>query len=393
MRIGMTCMLSKFFESCLTLDLTAGQEQAAEQLPLSNPLTRLPTCKGVLLFADADDKPIQLLIAANLRRTATARLLPEDANGTSKRGDLAAIVRKIYYSRCYNDFRNSLTHYAAAKMTYPKEYRKMLKLSRQCYVRIDLSAEWPIFHATEKVSTAAGVKIFGPFPTRRSANDFIQILQNAFDLCQMPQLIAHRDKAASCSYLQMKTCPGPCTGQISRQEYLEQITAALDAAGGDVEKQKAVLTQNMQQAAERMDFEKAQHIKKQLAQLDLLGKEKYRWTGQMANLNILHIDRSAKMRVKKRKKMQMFTAFVINAGGVFEIGDFSLESMDDLHETIVRVDTKAPGSCYCPDMGLFEIAGYHLYRSNPRGVWINCSHGSMPSGEEIGELIRKRFDI
>jgi excinuclease UvrABC nuclease subunit len=383
-------MLSKFFESCLATDLTAGVERIDEQLPVNGPLAPLPTCKGVLLFADADDRPIQLLIAANIRRTAMARLLLDVTGETSKKSDLTAIVRKIYYSRCYNDLRSSLTHYNAARLIYPKEYRKMLKLPRQCYVRIDILAEWPIFQTTEKVSDAAGEKVFGPFPTRRSANDFIQILQNAFDLCQMPQLIAHRRKAASCSYLQMKTCPAPCMGQISRQEYLNQISAAIDAASGNIENQKTVLTQDMQLAADRMDFEKAQHIKKQMAQLDLLGKEKYRWTGQMASLNILHIDRSAKVSVKKRKKMQLFTAFVINAGGVFEIGDFSLESMDDLHETVTRIDT---GQKTCSSNELLAIVGYHLYRSNPRGVWINCSYGPVPTGEEIGELIRKRFDI
>ena len=390
MRIGMRCMLSKFFESCLPLDLTAIAEQPDEHLSSSNPLGLLPTCKGVLLFADANDTPIQLLIASNIRRTAMARLLLDDTGQTSKRGYLKAIVRKIYYSRCYNDFRSSLTHHAAAKMIYPKDFRKMLKLSRQCYVRIDTLTEWPIFQTTEKVSAAVGEKIFGPFPTRRSANDFIQILQNAFDLCQMPQLIAHRNKAASCSYLQMKTCPGPCMGQISRQEYLEQISAAIDAASGNSEKQKTVLSQNMQFAAEKMDFEKAQHIKKQLAQLDLLGKKKYLWTGEMASLNILHIDRSAKVRVKKRKKMQMFSAFVVDSGGVVEIGDFSLESMDDLHETVVRIAAKPK---ICPPCELFAIASYHLYRNNPRGVWINCSHDLVPSGEEIGEIIRERFDI
>ena len=391
MRIGMRCMLCKFFESCLPLDLTAGQEQVAEQPPLNSPLAALPTCKGVLLFADAEDRPIQLLIAANIRRTVSARLLPEDASGGSKRGDLAAIVRKIYYSRCYNDFRSSLTHYNAARAIYPKQYRKMLKLPGQSFVRIDISAQWPVFQTTEKPSALAGEKVFGPFPTRRSANDFVQILQNAFDLCQMPQLIAHRSKAASCPYLQMKTCPAPCTGQITRQAYLEQITAAMDAVSGNIEEQKTALTQSMQQAASEMKFEKAQHIKKQLAQLDLLDKETYRWTGDMAELSILHIDRSAKMPVKKRKKMQLFTAFVIHADNVAEIGDFSLDSMNDLHETLTKIDAKAPTSS-APAVELLAITAYHLYRNNPRGVWINCSRVAMPTGEQIGKIICERFD-
>ena len=85
-------------------------------------LKPLPTCKGILLFTDNLDRPIQLLIAANIRRTARARLIPPDPTLLKKRADITQITRKIYYCPCYNYFTSTLKHYQIAKAIYPANY-------------------------------------------------------------------------------------------------------------------------------------------------------------------------------------------------------------------------------------------------------------------------------
>jgi excinuclease UvrABC nuclease subunit len=64
-------------------------------------LADIPTCKGVLLFTDSSDTPIQLLQAANLRRTARVKLFRQD-EGISKRTDISKLASKIYWRCCYN---------------------------------------------------------------------------------------------------------------------------------------------------------------------------------------------------------------------------------------------------------------------------------------------------
>ncbi len=60
-------------------------------------LKPLPSCKGVLLLADANGTAVQLLTAANMRRTAGARLSSREPTTPKKRADLSRIVRKIYF--------------------------------------------------------------------------------------------------------------------------------------------------------------------------------------------------------------------------------------------------------------------------------------------------------
>ena len=50
-------MLRKLFQDCLAIDFADND---------SPTLKELPACKGVLLFADSQDNPIQLLIAGDI---------------------------------------------------------------------------------------------------------------------------------------------------------------------------------------------------------------------------------------------------------------------------------------------------------------------------------------
>ncbi|RKY06178.1 MAG: hypothetical protein DRP66_09360, partial [Planctomycetota bacterium] len=98
-------MLQDLFDGCLEIDPT---QQTAEAL--SHADKPLPTCKGVVLFADASDRSVCFLIAANIRRIARRRLFPPEDSGLSKRADISPLVRRIYYQCCYNDFASTLKY-------------------------------------------------------------------------------------------------------------------------------------------------------------------------------------------------------------------------------------------------------------------------------------------
>ena len=377
-------MLEELFESCLQIEPT---QQTVEALK------PIPSCKGVLLFAGTDDIPIQLLIAANLRRTATARLFTKQPENepVKKRENIAEIVGRIYYHRCYNDFRSQLKYCDAARTIYPNRYDEVVKLPRQSYVKIDTKAKWPCFSLTDKPTARKEEKIFGPFPSRRSAAEFIKILQNAFSLCQEPRLINLGKEANSCPYLQMGKCPAPCVGKISRSEYLEKIADAVLAAGGNIKKQTEKLQDQMEQLAKQQKFEQAQAVKKQLDQLDLLSKDDYRWTTELSDLVILHIDVSAKIAVPgKRKKKQNYSAFLIRKGQVIELKDFCLENTDEFYQQFI--EAMASQICSAGDEQIKEqlaISCYLLYRQSARGVWINCSGDYRPAKKQITDAADK----
>jgi len=386
-------MFNELFESSLSI---SGSDKVTQEKSIS---VRLPSCKGVLLFVDSAGRPIQLLTAANIRRTVRSRLFPIEGDSVSKRTKISGISAKVYWRCCFNDFKTNLTYCRIARRVYPETYKELLPYRRGVYVSIDLSSKWPGFSLTQKVRFCKDERIFGPFPSRRSAGDFIKAINIAFELCQKPDIIDSEEKARSCPYLQMGSCPAPCVGKIDKTQYLEQIEDAVGAAGGDAEKYILGLEVEMNELSEKLDFEKAAKVKNRIEQLKLLTWKDYRWTMELGRLAVLHIDKSSKIAgTDKRRKIQTYSAFLIKGGVVVELGDFRVEEIDKLYELFlselekpaVEMDSKM----FCEQLALLA---YFLYRDKARGVWINCSDRSscfeIPTVDHVREAVFRMIEV
>jgi excinuclease UvrABC nuclease subunit len=181
-----------------------------------------------------------------------------------------------------------------------------------------------------------------------------------------------------------------CAGKISRAEYLAKIEKAVEAAGGKREGQIAKLEKEMAKLAGQMEFEKAQLVKKQIDQLAALGKPAYKWTTPLAQMAIVHIDKSAKITVEKqRRKEQTYSAFVIKAGDITELADFTIDQIDEVCKSIKEQLAGPAETIKAKQLAeQLAIVAYFLYRNKPSGLWLNLSAGKeLPEPEEIKELI------
>jgi len=143
-----------------------------------------------------------------------------------------------------------------------------------------------------------------------------------------------------------------------------------------------------------MEFEKAQLVKKQIAQLGTLAKTAYKWTGQLSQLTIVHIDKSAKINIEKQRKKELtYSAFVIRAGQIAELADFTIEQIDGVRQSI-KEQLAQPVKTIGPERMAEQLSlvAYFLYRSRQGGLWLNLSAASplhLPAPEEITNLITK----
>jgi len=369
------------------------QDRPAVNFTINTPLAlkELPACRGVLLFADSEDNPIQILTAADIRRSARARLLQNTDNEISKRRtNIAEITAKVYYLCCYNNFRTALEHYRIARELYPANYKEHIVFAAANFVTIDTVARWPAFKLKSKLTQSKTSTVFGPFPSRKSAASFIDNIEQAFRLCRNPKLLASPNKAASCPYLQIGGCCRACVDGISRAEYLDKIEKAIEAASGQHQRQIAQLEGEMTTLSGQMEFEKAQVVKKQINQLSTLSKPAYKWTGQLAQLAIVHIDKSAKIAVEKqRKREQTYSAFVIRVGQIAKLADFTIEQVDKVDQSI-KDQLSQPVKAIGPEQMAEQLSlvAYFLYRNKPAGLWLNLSAGKkFPPAEEFKKLL------
>ncbi len=97
---------------------------------------------------------------------------------------------------------------------------------------------------------------FGPFATARYVNQTIQILQRAFLLRNCSDNVFSSRKRPCLQY-HIKRCTAPCVGYVDKQEYAAQVDEAREFLDGENTKIQKRMADNMQQASDAQDYEKA----------------------------------------------------------------------------------------------------------------------------------------
>jgi hypothetical protein len=386
-------MLPDLFEGCLHVDPVV---QTADVLV--QPPQPVPTCKGVILFADAEDRCVSMLTAANIRRTAAGRLFGARTDEPDKRTNIAPVVGAIYYQCCYNDFATALKYLDVARILWPDTWESRMSLPKPWFVRIDLTAEWPNFSVTDKPAGSEGRKVFGPFPMRRAASRYVTALRMAFALCHRPDLVGSPKKAAACPDLQMGTCPAPCVGNIGRSEYRRQLEKAVAAAGGRLDGLVKQMRRQMMEFAVDRQFEQASLLKRRIDAVDMLAEKDYTWTHDLSDLAILHIDRWARVAPPDggKWKVQSYAGYLIVDGQIHCLGPFTADGISEfLHAAADVLQPSRGNNLSDATRDNLAIAAYFLYRKAPPGIWIDCSDNGagydMPGPDDIATLIRRTF--
>lgn len=123
------------------------------------------------------------------------------------------------------------------------------------YLRLSLQDQFPRLSITRSVGKD-GARYFGPFVDAGAMHETMKLLQRLFPLrtCSDHAFI---NRSRPCLYQHIGRCVGPCTGQISQEEYGQMVRGVVDFLEGRGEELVPQLEAKMRQAAEAMEFEKA----------------------------------------------------------------------------------------------------------------------------------------
>lgn len=147
---------------------------------------------------------------------------------------------------------------------YDPKYNIMLKDDKS-YPFIKLTAErHPRLIITRRVKKDKG-KYFGPYPNAYAASETKKLLDRLYPLRKCSTL---PDRV--CLYYHMGQCLAPCVKEVPGETYKEMaadITRFLNGGHGEVKK---ALTTKMEEAAEKLEFERAKEYRDQISHIDTL---------------------------------------------------------------------------------------------------------------------------
>jgi excinuclease ABC subunit C len=110
---------------------------------------------------------------------------------------------------------------------------------------------------------------YGPFASVWAVNRTINALQRAF-LLRSCNDSYYENRTRPCLLFQIKRCSGPCTNEISSEDYAELVSEARAFLSGKSNAVKQRITDEMQAAAEELEFERAARCRDRLAALSAI---------------------------------------------------------------------------------------------------------------------------
>lgn len=226
----------------------------------------LPEKPGVYQYFDKEGTIIYVGKAKNLKRRVNSYFNKEQEG---KVRAMIAHIDHMEYIVVNTEADALLLENNLIKRLQP-HYNILLKDSKT-YPWLCLSNEpFPRIFPTRR-PVQDGSTYFGPYPMVRTLHTLLELIHEIYPL----RSCAHRldaqtiasGKVRLCLEYQMKRCAGPCQGLQTEQEYAEQISEIKTLLRGHIKPILQSLTRQMHEAAERLEFRKAQALKEKIALL------------------------------------------------------------------------------------------------------------------------------
>lgn len=115
-----------------------------------------------------------------------------------------------------------------------------------------------------------GARYFGPYTSAFAVRDTLQTLHKIFPLIPCGKSWSGREEQRPCLYFHLERCLGPCAGLADKDEYAKVVDRVERFLNGKEEGILGDLRQEMQDAAEALDFERAAKVRDQVQAMESL---------------------------------------------------------------------------------------------------------------------------
>lgn len=153
-------------------------------------------------------------------------------------------------------------------------YNTMLKDDKQYpYIKVTTQEAYPRIFKTRNLLRDRN-RYFGPYTNVLAVNQTLELMKKLWTLRDCHRVLP-RDigKERPCLNYHIGRCCGPCTGQISPEEYGKMVSQAIDLLCGKHHLIIKDLESKMYKASEEMDFEQAALYRDQIAGVRFLSQQ------------------------------------------------------------------------------------------------------------------------
>lgn len=238
-------------------------------------LKKLPAEPGVYLMKDEDDKIIYVGKAISLKNRVR-QYFQSSKNHSSKVKSMVKNINSFEYIITDSELEALILECNLIKKYRPK-YNVLLRDDKTYpYIKVTVNEEFPRVLKVRRVLRDKA-KYFGPYTNVEAVNDTLDVIRNIYPIrtCNVDIERAIKNNMRPCLNLHIKRCVGPCTGNVSKEEYNKMIEEILLFLSGKEETLIEILKEKMNKCSMEFNFEEAAIYRDKIMNLqEMMQKQK-----------------------------------------------------------------------------------------------------------------------
>ena len=232
------------------------------------------------------------------------------------------------------------------------------------YIVIDNSHDFPRIFKYRTLKPK-GKNFFGPYPAISALDETAKVIQKAFLLRSCTDTVFARRERPCLQYF-IKRCSAPCVNKISKEEYAKNVKLAKDLLMGKDEVARKMLTTQMNDAAENMDFEQAAIIRDRIKAMTEIQSKQYIQINELTSIDFIAL--------AKGPDSAAFAVTFFRAGKNVGTETFLLENVVEFENSEI-----------------IELFILQLYKTvSPPSVIV--TNYELNNSDEISEFIKLSYD-
>lgn len=243
-------------------------------------LSILPDNPGVYLMKNELGEVIYVGKAKNLKKRVKSYFL-SNKNHSEKTRVMVSKVAEFEYILTDSEMEALILEMNLIKKYSPR-YNVLLKDDKHFpFIKITTNEDFPRVYVT-RTFAKDGNRYFGPYTDATAVHETLDTIKKIYPIRTCKRIILEfGERTKPCLNYHLGLCKAPCAGYISKEEYgfmIEDIIRLLE--GKDVKIKKS-LKDEMMDAAERLDFERAAVLRDKLLSIEKTVQKQKIFTGRI----------------------------------------------------------------------------------------------------------------
>lgn len=275
-----------------------------ENRDLKTKIQELPGEPGIYKYYDDQGQLIYVGKAKNLKKRVGSYFTKKVPDLKTRR--LVSLIHDLEYVVVPSEMEAYLLENSLIKQQQPK-YNVLLRDDKS-YPYICLTHErFPRIYPTRSPDPEKG-RLFGPYTSVGMMNDVLELINSLYTLRTCNYTLSEENirkgKFKVCLEYHIGNCKGPCEGLQSEEDYQQEISNAVNILKGRLGPVKEYLRQAMQQAAENLEFERAQNLKEKIGRLEKYQKKSVVINPALGALEVVSLQHSEKYYYANAMRVQ-----------------------------------------------------------------------------------------